>query len=86
MKQEAAGPAAATGGLDGDGSRGAGQQQQAQQAAPPGFGDGAQGFGDEGDDDAGKSKWDTSSDSEFEQMIKTKKQRTEQDPGPGQIP
>ena len=34
--------------------------------------DGQQGFGDEEDDDAGKSKWDTSSDSELEIMLKTK--------------
>ena len=34
--------------------------------------EGQQGFGDEGDDDAGKSKWDTSSDSELEIMLKSK--------------
>ena len=40
--------------------------------------EGQQGFGDEGEDDAGKSKWDTSSDSELENIIKTKSGKAEQ--------
>ena len=42
------------------------------------FDEGHQGFGDEGEDDAGKSKWDTSSDSELENIIKTKSGKAEQ--------
>ncbi len=49
-------------------------------APPPAGFSPQQGFGDD-DDDAGKCKWDTSSDSEMEQIIKSKRQKTDQDAG-----